>query len=134
VRGAGEEDEYVSPGLHDRVMKKTVVVDGGEVREYEVVQRRVKWDHGLFTTVYLDQVQMGSRQTSKENKASKGILAPNAKALRLDTLGNLAHADVPLADLTPENVTIKKFVYENDEPPVEQVIVVKNTRSKAKKK
>lgn len=32
-----------------------------------------------------------------------------------------------------ENITIKKFVYDNDEEPVSELIVVKNTRSKGKK-
>jgi len=63
----------------------------------------------------------------------KGILAPTAKALRLDTLGNLPQADSPLTDLVEENITIKKFVYDNDVEPVPELIVAKSTRSKGKK-
>jgi len=56
------------------------------------------------------------------------------QALRLDTLGNLPHADLPLADIIPENITVKKIVYDSDVPAAAEVAVVKNTRSKAKKK
>jgi hypothetical protein len=56
------------------------------------------------------------------------------QALRLDTLGNLPHADSPLAELVQENITVKKIVYDSDVPPVLGDIVVKNTRSKNKKK
>jgi len=83
--------------------------------------------------VYIDEVKLGTRQPLKENISLKGILAPTAKALRLDTLGNLPQADLPLADLVQENITIKKFVYDNDVEPVPELIVVKNTRSRAKK-
>jgi hypothetical protein len=55
------------------------------------------------------------------------------QALRLDPLGNHPNAESPLKDLVEENIVVKKFVYDNDEP-VLPVIVVKNTRSKAKKK
>lgn len=57
------------------------------------------------------------------------------QALRLDTLGNLPQADLPLTDLVQETITIKKFVYDNDDnEPVPELIVVKNTRSKGKKR
>ena len=36
-------------------------------------------DRGLFTLVYIDDVKLGSRQTLKENRDLKGILAPAAK-------------------------------------------------------
>jgi len=95
----------------------------------------VKWDRGLFTSVYLDEVKLGTRQPLKENRSLKGILAPTAKALRLDTLGNLPQADLPLTDLVQENITIKKYVYDDDDvEPVSELLVVKNTRSRAKKK
>jgi len=60
-------------------------------------------------------------------------LAPTAKALRLDTLGNLPQAELPLTDVVQENITVKKYVYDNDVVPVPELIVVKNTRSKSKK-
>jgi len=61
------------------------------------------------------------------------------QALRLDDLGNLVCADTALTELVPENVVVKKFVYETDEPPAPpappvETIVVKSTRSRGKKK
>jgi len=98
-------------------------------------ERRVKWDRGLFTSVYLDEVKLGTRQPLKENRSLKGILAPTAKALRLDTLGNLPQADLPLPDLVQENITVKKIVYDDDDD-VEPAsgLAVKKTRSRVKKK
>ena len=55
------------------------------------------------------------------------------KAIPLDTLGNLPNADSPLTELIQENVVVKKFVYDNDVEPVQQVLVVKNTRLRSKK-
>ncbi|KDR81591.1 hypothetical protein GALMADRAFT_263876 [Galerina marginata CBS 339.88] len=134
-RGAGDEEDYETPERLDRGMKRTrLFVEADAQVTDEQQERRVKWDRGLFTTVYLDEVQLGSRQTLKENRSLKGILAPTAKALRLDTLGNLPYADSPLADLVQENITVKKIVYDNDVPPAAPEIVVKNTRSKGKKK
>ena len=49
-------------------------------------------------------------------------------------LGNLPQADLPLTDFVQENITIKKFVYDDDDvEPVSELLVVKNTRSRAKK-
>ncbi|KAF9052616.1 hypothetical protein BJ165DRAFT_780218 [Panaeolus papilionaceus] len=131
TRGAGEDEDYVSPVKEFGDTRKNLF---GATDEQMVVdtKRRVKWDRGLFTTVYLDEVKLGSRETMKENRDLKGILAAAAKALPLDTLGNLPHADTPLADLVPENVVVKKFVYESDPPPAPPV-VPKNTRSRKKK-
>jgi hypothetical protein len=36
------------------------------------------------------------------------------QAIRLDGLGNLANATSPLKDVVPENVVIKKYVYDDD--------------------
>ncbi|KAH9484321.1 hypothetical protein JR316_0003802 [Psilocybe cubensis] len=130
-RGAGDEEDYVTPERPLKHLKRTRLFGDPEEEEPEPPKRRVKWDRGLFTTVYLDEVQLGSRQTTKENVSLKGILAPTAKALRLDTLGNLPHADTPLTDLVQENITVKKIVYDSD--VIEPEIVVKNTRAKKKK-
>ncbi|KAF9532960.1 hypothetical protein CPB83DRAFT_590491 [Crepidotus variabilis] len=132
TRGAGDEEDYETPERPLRGVKARLFDDGATQEQ----RRSVKWDRGLYTLVYLDEVQLGSRQTLKENRDLKGILAPAAKALRLDTLGNLVQADTPLGDLIPENVTVKKFVYDND------VVIVpeptppppKNTRLKGKRK
>lgn len=138
-RGAGEDDDYETPERHHRHKKRTRLFDDIDIMdtsesESTEPKRRVKWDRGLFTTVYIDEVKLGSRETLKENRSLKGILAPTAKALRLDTLGNLPHADSPLVDLVQENITVKKIVYDSDVPPLPAEVAVKNTRSKNKKK
>ncbi|KAF8959067.1 hypothetical protein BDZ97DRAFT_1761717 [Flammula alnicola] len=82
TRGAGDEDDYETPEKYSRQIKRTRLFgDDSDAQEVEQPKRRVKWDRGLFTT-----------------------------ALRLDTLGNLPHADSPLADLVQENITVKKIV------------------------
>ena len=148
-RGPGDESDYETPEKFDRHKKTKLFVAADQDGEPE---RRVKWDRGLFTSVYLDEVKLGTRQPLKENRSLKGILAPTAKvcysilsvllsqsksglvqALRLDTLGNLPQADSPLTDLVQENITIKKFVYDDDVEPVSELLVVKNTRSRGKK-
>lgn len=144
-RGPGDESDYETPERKAKLFVEADYQDGEP-------ERRVKWDRGLFTSVYLDEVKLGTRQPLKENRSLKGILAPTAKvcysdfiwllaqfksgsvqALRLDTLGNLPQADLPLTDLVQENITIKKFVYDDDVEPVSELLVVKNTRSRAKK-
>ncbi|KAJ3517145.1 hypothetical protein NLJ89_g685 [Agrocybe chaxingu] len=129
-RGAGDEDDYETP---ERPDCRRRLFDDGSTPVPPV--RRVQWDRGLFTTVYIDEVKLGSRQTLKENRDLKGILAPTAKALRLDMLGNLLQVDTPLTDLVQENITVKKFVYDNDIPaPPPMPPVAKSTRSKGKRK
>ena len=81
-RGAGEDDDYETPERHHRHKKRTRPFDDVDIMDTsESVQpkRRVKWDRGLFTTVYIDEVKLGSRETLKENRSLKGILAPTAK-------------------------------------------------------
>jgi hypothetical protein len=51
----------------------------------------------------------------------------------LDTLGNLTNADTPLTELVRESVVVKKFVYDNELEPVQEVVVVRNTRLRSKK-
>ncbi|PPQ79110.1 hypothetical protein CVT24_012785 [Panaeolus cyanescens] len=131
TRGAGEDEDYVSPIKEFGDLRKNLFGMTNEPMAVDT-KRRVKWDRGLFTTVYLDEVKLGSRETTKENRALKGILAATAKALPLDILGNLPNADTPLANLVPENVIVKKFVYESDPPPAPPV-APKNTRSRKKK-
>lgn len=76
-RGAGEDDDYETPERYRHLKRTRLFGDSGE--EEEERRRRVKWDRGLFTTVYLDEVKLGTRQTLKENRALKSILAPTAK-------------------------------------------------------
>ncbi len=61
------------------------------------------------------------------------------QALRLDTLGNVLNAEAPLGGLVKENITVKKFVFEDDAVPEPETPApppdppVKSTRSKSKK-
>ncbi|KAJ6630782.1 hypothetical protein B0H10DRAFT_2160172 [Mycena sp. CBHHK59/15] len=130
-RGPGDEEDYETPQL-SRATKRTRS-DSGSGDEGEVEKKRVKWDRGLSTAIFLDEVQPRTKARRDENVIKKGCLAPTAKALRLDLLGNHPNAESPLKDLVEENIVVKKFVYDNDEP-ILPVIVVKSTRSKAKKK
>ncbi|KAF8212257.1 hypothetical protein K438DRAFT_1708574 [Mycena galopus ATCC 62051] len=128
-RGPGDEEEYETPKVNGAKRTRTDSMSDDEQAE----KKRVKWHRGLSTTVFLDEVEPRPNARPKENVVKKGCLAPTAKAIQLDSLGNLPNAESPLKDLVEENVVVKKFVYDNDEPVV-PVTVVKNTRSKAKKK
>lgn len=74
-RGAGDETDYETPEKPLRDVKARLFDD----KPGDDNDRRVKWDRGLFTLVYLDEVKLGTRQTFKENRTLKGILAPAAK-------------------------------------------------------
>ncbi|KAF7363426.1 C3H1-type domain-containing protein [Mycena sanguinolenta] len=127
--GPGDEEEYQTPQVNGAKRGRA----GSVSEEGQVEKKRVKWDRGLSTAVFLDEVEPRLKTRPMESTVKKGCLAPTAKAIQLDSLGNLPNAESPLKDLIEENVVVKKFVYENDEPEV-PVTVVKNTRSKAKKK
>ncbi|KAJ7774647.1 hypothetical protein DFH07DRAFT_952358 [Mycena maculata] len=126
-RGPGDEEDYETPRAAKRARSGSGSGEEGQEK------KRVKWDRGLSTAVFLDDVEPGTKARPKENLLMRGCLAPTAKAIRLDPLGNHPNAESPLKDLVEENIVVKKFVYDNDEPEL-PVIVVKNTRSKAKKK
>jgi len=75
------------------------------------------WDRGLFRTIYFDDLPLQSRARDKPREpmpCSRGALARSAKALRLDSLGNLVNAASPLKGLVQENVVVKKYVYDDD--------------------
>ncbi|KAJ6596871.1 hypothetical protein DFH09DRAFT_1132965 [Mycena vulgaris] len=131
-RGPGDEEDYETPKV-GRPAKRARSGSASDEEE-QVEKKRVKWHRGLSTAVFLDEVEPRTKARPKENVVKKGCLAPTAKALRLDPLGNHPNAESPLKDLVEENVVVKKFVYDNDDESVLPVIVVKNTRSKAKKK
>jgi len=79
--------------------------------------KTVRWDRGLFTTIYFDELPLQSWERDKPPAtptSNRGALAGSAKALRLDSLGNLVNATSPLKDLVQENVVIKKYVYDDD--------------------
>ncbi|KAJ6547543.1 hypothetical protein B0H19DRAFT_998676 [Mycena capillaripes] len=129
-RGPGDEEDYETPKMNGSKRARAGSMDDDDG---PAEKKRVKWDRGLSTAVYLDEVEPRTMVHPKENMVKKGCLAPTAKAIRLDPLGNHPNAESPLKDLVEENIIVKKFVYDNDEPAL-PVVVVKNTRSKAKKK
>ncbi|KAJ7109355.1 hypothetical protein C8R44DRAFT_884402 [Mycena epipterygia] len=131
-RGPGDDEDYETPKVDRPTKRARSDSENGE--EGPAEKKRVKWHRGLSTAVFLEDVEPRPKARPKENIIKKGCLAPTAKALRLDPLGNHPNAESPLQNLVEENVVVKKFVYDNDDEPVLPVIVVKNTRSKAKKK
>ncbi|KAJ7097946.1 hypothetical protein B0H15DRAFT_773040 [Mycena belliarum] len=131
-RGPGDEEDYETPKVGRSAKRPSSHSPSNE--EGQVGKKRVKWHRGLSTAVFLDEVEPGTKARPKENVVKKGCLAPTAKALQLDPLGNHLNAESPLKDLVEENIVVKKFVYENDDEPVQPAVAVKNTRSKAKKK
>ena len=65
VKGAGDEEDYETPLRN---------IDRAAIGE-----RRVKWDKGLFTEVFLDEVVLGSKAPLKEHVPAKGCLTQSAK-------------------------------------------------------
>ncbi|KAF8654154.1 hypothetical protein AX16_003683 [Volvariella volvacea WC 439] len=131
-RGAGEDEDYETPDRSEAKRRRIEDEGGGSVY---VEKRRVKWDKGLFTTIYLDEIKPRSRRLPKEFTIPKGCLAPTSKSIQLDLMGNPPNAEQPLTDLALENVIIKRFVYDDESDPAEPPPAPppKNTRSKGKK-
>ncbi|KZV64934.1 hypothetical protein PENSPDRAFT_587617 [Peniophora sp. CONT] len=138
--GAGDEEEYVTPEKA-RPLKR-LKFDSGEAAGEEVRdvkrERRVRWDKGLFNITYFDDtpgmLQVPSRAASEATfPKPKSGLAGSVRALRLDSLGN-ALSESPLKGLEPENVVVKKFVYDDDEgaEPIVQEEV--ETKGKGKRR
>ena len=122
------------------------------------VDGSVKWDRGLHSIVYITEKIEEPKDIgpSKYRKVErKGCLAPTAKVrcstrhvaasaqrftrsrvqtFCMDNMGNAPNADDPVPDLVVEHIIVKKFVYEDDDPPVpETPSPAKSTRSKTKK-
>lgn len=133
-RGPGEVEDYETPVRSDRPVKRLRFGEGPQ-QEEERDRKRVKWHYGLSTEIYLDEIHPRSHSWAKDFVVEKGCLAPTSKNLRLDMLGNVLDAEQhPLTDLHPENIVVKKFVYDNDiEVVVKEVMPPKITRSKSKK-
>ena len=134
-RGPGDEEDYESPERIERPGKRARIHETEEPGE-EVAAKNVRWDRGLYTTIYFDDLPLQSRAASEKPQApatsTRGALAGSAKvtahilrvmgtladviiqALRLDSLGNLIDATSPLKDLVQENVVIKKYVFDDD--------------------
>ncbi len=142
-RGPGEEEDYVTP-VRPPPMKERLA-DEADARG----KKQVKWDRGLSTAIFVDELKLQNINVPKESDIKKSCLAPTAKvnivlpirvilnrftqAIPLDTLGNLPNASSPLKDLIPESVVVQKFVYDSDLPQETEPTVVRSTRSRSKR-
>lgn len=126
-RGPGEEEDYVTP-VRPPPMKEHLA-DEADARG----RRHVKWDRGLSTAIFVDELKVQNINVPKESDIKKSCLAPTAKAISLDTLGNLPNASSPLKDLVPESVVVQKFVYDSDLPQETEPAVARSTRSRSKR-
>ncbi|KAK7054918.1 hypothetical protein VNI00_003381 [Paramarasmius palmivorus] len=134
TRGAGEDEDYETPRRIKRLRLGDPENDSEDGGDLSNDKKRVQWDRGLFTEVYLDEVQPRPRQVLVTTV--KGCLAPTAKAIQLDGLGNLSNSESPLKNLAQESVVVKRFVYDSDvpeEPAPPATPPIKNTRSKKNK-
>jgi hypothetical protein len=80
-RGAGDEEDYESPERAERPEKKARIDEVAESGE-EIGGKTVRWDRGLFTTVYFDDLPLQSRAGDKPQTPAKdvrGALAGSAK-------------------------------------------------------
>ncbi|KAI0781006.1 hypothetical protein BD413DRAFT_675508 [Trametes elegans] len=159
-RGAGDEEEYGTPPRPERLAKRARF-DGGDEKALGKEEKRVKWDKGLYTTVILEEeteeeVEEEEGKSKSKSKSQpkpkpkkpkpkpkpikrlpppeRGCLTPAAKSMRLDTMGNVLNAGLPVGGLVPEKVVVKKFVFEDDVVvEVASPAPAKSTRSKSKK-
>ena len=78
-RGAGDDEDYETPARPTRALKRPRFVEDSEESENDIQEKkRVKWDRGLYSEVYLDEIEVNPRKPSKET-TKKGCLAPTAK-------------------------------------------------------
>ncbi|KAF7322958.1 C3H1-type domain-containing protein [Mycena chlorophos] len=124
-RGPGDDEDYETPRPSVKRARSGSVGEDEDVMN----KKRVKWDRGLSTSVFLDEVEPRPWTRPKDATGLKGCLAPTTK---LDPFGNHPQAEAAL-QLVEENIVIKKFVYDNDEPEPPPVAPVR-TRSKSKRK
>ncbi|KAF8447980.1 hypothetical protein L210DRAFT_3527609 [Boletus edulis BED1] len=126
-RGPGDEGDYETPERPSRILEP-LKLEGVDRMAKPVKQ--VKWNRGLSTTVYLDEVD--PKPKSLPNSVVRGCLAPTSKNVPLDPLGNLVDMDNrPSPELVTEHIVVRRYLYDNDIEP--EPIPAKMTRSKSKK-
>lgn len=76
-RGPGDDEDYETPEKWDRPTKRPKFSDGEAEREGK--KKQVKWDRGLSTMIYLDEVQLGARSYQNQDIIKKGCLTQTAK-------------------------------------------------------
>jgi len=103
-RGPGDEDDYETPERPARPSKRTRIDGGDPDGDKDEKDKRVQWDRGLFTAVYLDELP-DTRIWPKNENTKKSCLAKGSKAARLDPLGNIQNSDAPTVHIATEHVT-----------------------------
>jgi hypothetical protein len=71
-RGPGDEEDYETP---DRPAKRSRYDEDGGMAE----KKQVKWDRGLSTAIFLEEVHPRTRHRPKEDLVMKGCLAKTSK-------------------------------------------------------
>lgn len=77
-RGPGDEEDYHTPEK-DRPLKRSRLGDDATENRDSRQEKRVKWDRGLFQTVYLTDLPPNPRRPPKEELTKKGCLSNAAK-------------------------------------------------------
>ena len=92
-RGPGDEEDYETPPRPDRPFKR-------ERLDHEVEakgDKRVKWDRGLATAVYIDEITLNPKKPVSAEAVKKGCLAPTSKVSIIFVcsmgMSNKCHAD-----------------------------------------
>lgn len=78
-RGPGDEEDYETPERTERPSKRGRFEEDETADEETRQQKRVKWDRGLATTVFLSDTPPKPRRPPKEELTKKGCLANAAK-------------------------------------------------------
>ena len=81
-RGPGDEEDYETPPRPERPAKRGRFdegVEGEKERGVDVPEKRVKWDRGLHTTVYLDDAPPNPKWDTNAVPSQKSCLAAAAK-------------------------------------------------------
>ncbi|KAK4689217.1 hypothetical protein P7C73_g872, partial [Tremellales sp. Uapishka_1] len=115
VRGAGDEEEYVSEreGASERPSKKMKL-------EGTAKTRMVRWDKGLYSfpdeEVEGEDEDRGGESTASGNSdASKSCLKDKSR-LQLDHHGNVPDATRPVEKLKRSRIVVTAVYYEGEEP------------------
>lgn len=73
-RGPGDEEDYETPPRPDRLSKREQLNHKVETKD-----KYVKWDRGLATAVYIDEITPNPKKLVSSDAVRKGCLAPTSK-------------------------------------------------------
>jgi hypothetical protein len=80
-RGPGDEEDYETPERIERPEKRMRIHEAGG-RGEEVETKTVRWDRGLYTTIYFDDLPLQSQTRDAQQTpatGTRGVLAGSAK-------------------------------------------------------